>query len=331
MDLDAFAAAHTGDWIRLDVLSRRSRLSGAEADELIVLYQRVATHLSAVRTHAPDPGLVARLSGLVARARAAVAGPRRAGVRSIIRFVTVDFPAATFRAWRWWCAVATAFSLFSMALMARIAADPALQTRLASREEIRQLVERDFAGYYSESPAQDFAAQVWTNNAFLAALCLASGIVLVPVVLLLWNNAVGIGTVGGILIGAGRADLFFGLVVPHGLLELTAVFVAAGVGLRTGWAWIAPGAGRTRAQAVGEAGRSATVVALGLVGVLAISGLIEAFVTPSTLPTSVRIGIGMLAWLGFLGYVVIVGGPAVRRGQVGDVDVGLEIDGRQAV
>ena len=40
--------------------------------------------------------------------------------------------------------------------------------------------------------------------------------------------------------------------------------------------------------------RSAVAVALGLVVVLAVSGVVEAFVTPSALPTWARIGIGVL-------------------------------------
>ena len=64
------------------------------------------------------------------------------------------------------------------------------------------------------------------------------------------------------MIGNGRSDVFFGLITPHGLLELTAVFVAAGFGLRIGWAWIAPGPFRTRGRALaadrprGHAGRA---------------------------------------------------------------------------
>ncbi len=50
--------------------------------------------------------------------------------------------------------------------------------------------------------------------------------------------------------------------------------------------------------------------------VLLVSGLIEAFVTPSPLPTWARIGIGAVAEAAFLGYV-IVSRPArgCRRGQ----------------
>ena len=68
-----------------------------------------------------------------------------------------------------------------------------------------------------------------------------------------------------------------------------------------------------------QEGRSAIAVALGLVGVLAISGLIEAFVTPSPLPTWARISIGVLAEAAFLAYVFTVGRWAWQRGATGDV------------
>ncbi len=56
---------------------------------------------------------------------------------------------------------------------------------------------------------------------------------------------------------------------------------------------------------------------------LLVSGLIEAFVTPSGLPTWARVGIGVLAELVFLGYVFGPGRAAYHRGVTGDVDAAL--------
>ena len=53
---------------------------------------------------------------------------------------------------------------------------------------------------------------------------------------------------------------------------------------------------------------------------LLISGLIEALVTPSPLPTWMRIGIGVAAELAFLGYVFHFGRKAVRAGESGDLE-----------
>jgi hypothetical protein len=67
-------------------------------------------------------------------------------------------------------------------------------------------------------------------------------------------------------------------------------------------------------------------VALGLVLVLLVSGAIEAFVTPSGLPTWARIGIGLLAEVAFLCYALVLGRRAVRAGHTGDVAAGARED-----
>ena len=54
--------------------------------------------------------------------------------------------------------------------------------------------------------------------------------------------------------------------------------------------------------------------------VLAVSGVIEAFVTPSALPTWARIGVGVLAELAFLTYVFTLGRRAVAAGDTGDLE-----------
>jgi uncharacterized membrane protein SpoIIM required for sporulation len=325
VDLDAFVSVHGEEWDRLDRLSRRRRLSGAEVDELVRLYQRAATHLSVVRSAAPDPTLAARLSRTVAAARAAVAGGHEPLGRELARFVAVSFPAAVYRA-RWASFGAATFSVVvAVGAGLWVAGDPRVEAALGTDQEIRQLVDVDFQRYYSQYAAGSFAAKVWTNNAWVSALCIALGITGVAVVYLLFTNALNVGLIGGLMATHGRTALFFGLILPHGLLELTAVFVAGGAGLRLFWAWIDPGP-IPRRQALGREGRSMVTVALGLIGVLLVSGLVEAFVTPSSLPTQVRIGIGVLVWAAFLGYVALFGGRAVRAGQTGDVRAELAGD-----
>ena len=57
MDVEAFVSVHQPQWDRLAQLTRRQRrLTGAEADELVSLYQRVGTHLAALRASRCRPG-----------------------------------------------------------------------------------------------------------------------------------------------------------------------------------------------------------------------------------------------------------------------------------
>jgi uncharacterized membrane protein SpoIIM required for sporulation len=323
MDLDVFVSAHRAEWDRLDaLLRRRRRLTGAESDVLVALYQRTATHLSLIQSSAPDPQLTGRLSQLVARARSAVTGPRRASWRDVTRFLTHGFPSAVYRSRRWWVPTALLSTLVSVLLGWWIGTHPDVQATIAAPNELRELTRPggQYETYYSSHPAASFAAQVWTNNAWAAALCLILGVFLgLPVLWLLFQNMLNLGVGFGLMSSAGRLDTFLGLVLPHGLLELTAVFVAAGTGLRLGWTLVDPGP-RSRRTALAEEGRAAIGMAIGLALVLFVSGAIEGFVTPSGLPTWARITIGIAAELAFLMYVYVLGGRAARAGDTGDVE-----------
>lgn len=319
MDLDAFILRHSAQWDRLAELTNRpGRLTGAEADELVDLYQRVATHLSVVRSSASDAVLEARLSALVVRARAVVTGTTVPLWRSIGRFFTVVFPAAVYRA-RWWWGITAVINIVIGTMVAwRVINTPGLGESLLSDDAARRLVEYEFAQYYFENPAFDFFLHVWLNNARVTANVLLLGILIIPVLILLRANIENVGVIAGYMIEAGRSDIFWGLLLPHGLLELTVVFVGAGAGLRLGWAWIAPGR-RSRTQALAVEGRAAGAIALGLAVWLLISGLLEGFITPSPLPAWARLLIGGLAWAGFLVYVFTLGRWAANAGETGDV------------
>jgi uncharacterized membrane protein SpoIIM required for sporulation len=321
VDVDAFVLAHRPTWDRLEQLvKRRRQLTGAEVDELVDLYQRVSTHLSMVRSASSDTVLVGKLSGLVARARAVVTGAHAPLWSEFARFWTVSFPVVVYRAWRWWLGVAIAFFAVTTVVALWVHGNPDVQATIGTPSEIDQLVNQDFASYYGEHPAASFALQVWTNNFWVAFQCIGSAVLLgLPVPYVLYQNAMNLGVNAGLMFGAGKGDVFLGLITPHGLLELSAVLLAGAVGMRLGWTAVSPG-DRSRAQALAEQGRAVVSVAVGLVLVLLAAGLIEAFVTPSPLPTAARIGIGVAAESVFLAYVFRFGHKAARAGETGDVD-----------
>ena len=320
MDVDAFVLAHRATWDRLDrLIKRRRRLSGAEIDELVELYQRVSTHLSVVRSVSSDSVLVGRLSSLVARARSAVTGAHAPLWSEFVRFWTVAVPVTAYRAWRWWLGTAVAFFVVAAVIGFWVAGSPEVQSAVGTPDEVDQLINHDVASYYREHPAAAFALHVWVNNSWIAAQCIAYAVVLgLPIPFVLFDNAANVGVIGGLMFNAGKGGQFLGLLTPHGLLELTAVFLAAAVGMRLGWSVISPG-DRPRAQVLAEQGRAVVSVAVGLVAVLLVSGLIEAMVTPAPVPTFVRIAIGVLAEVAFLAYVIHFGRKAARLGESGDV------------
>jgi uncharacterized membrane protein SpoIIM required for sporulation len=322
MDLDRFLATNQPLWDRLSTLAARgtrgaNRLSAQEIDELVRLYQRTSSHLSYVRTYYRDPALTARLTGLVATAGAVVYGTRPKSLRAIGRFFAETFPAALWHNRRFVGAAAALFFVPAVAVGVWLANSPTAIEAVGPPALREAYLHEDFESYYSSEPASSFAAKVTTNNIQVGFLAFASGVLLcVPTAYLLVSNGANVGVPAGLFSAAGENAKFYGLIVPHGLLELTAVVIAGSAGLRLGWSLIDPG-DRPRRDALVEEGRRSVVLVLGLVATFTVAGTIEGFVTGSGLPTAVRVGIGVLVEAAFVLYAVVLGREAAARGRTG--------------
>ncbi|HEV3351947.1 MAG TPA: stage II sporulation protein M [Acidimicrobiales bacterium] len=322
MDVDTFLATNQPSWDRLSLLVRRAgrkvgRLSPAEIEEMVALYQRAATHLSYARTTYRDPALTATLSSLVARAGAVVyASPPRT-LRALGRFFAVTFPAAVWYSRRFVAVSAALFLVPAFAVGLWLANSPRAVEATGPRAVREAYVNEDFQHYYRSAPASQFASQVFTNNVQVSIYAFAAGIALcVPTAVILAINGANVGVAGGLFASVGQQLKFWGLILPHGLLELTAVFIAGGAGLRLGWTLIDPG-DRTRREALADEGRRAMVIVAGLVVVFAAAGTIEGFVTGSSLPTWARVGVGVLGETALLSWLFIRGRAAAGKGLTG--------------
>lgn len=321
MDIDRFVARHQSAWLRLGELCaprrRTARLTPVELDELVGLYQRVSGHLSYARTELGDPTLVTRLTNLVATANGVVYGSRTRRRGAFTRFFTATFPSAVWRN-RWfvlWSGLLTLVPAFVIGVW--IAHSNAALEATAPAAVREAYVNNDFASYYSSDSAASFATQVFTNNVRVAMLAFAAGILFCAFTAwILVQNGANVGLAGGMFAAAGQQTKFWGLILPHGLLEISAVIIAGGAGLRLGWTLIDP-SDRTRGAALAEEGRRAAMVVLGLVPVFGIAGAIEGFITGRGLPTVLRVGVGVAVCSAFWAYVVVLGRDATARGVTG--------------
>ena len=318
MDLDALTAARHAEWARLDDLGRTRRLTGAEVDELVLRYRSASADLAELKTSAGRTPQGDRVSTLLARARLRLTGAPENVLKQIPRFFALQLPAALYRL-RWTTLViAVAFVAVATTVALWVSSDAALVATLGSQAQLEYYAESQFTDYYSENPAAVFAGTVWTNNAWIAAQCVLFGITGFWPLMVLVQNAVGVGTAAAIMMAFDRGDVFVLFILPHGLLELTSIFIAGAAGLHIFWSWVAPGR-RSRGEALAAAGRALATVAIGLVIALAVSGLVEGFVTPQPWPWPVKIGIGAAALALFLFYMLVVGRRAARRGETGDL------------
>jgi uncharacterized membrane protein SpoIIM required for sporulation len=322
MDIDRFIVDNQPTWDRLAALTAGARrrvgsLDDAELDELIQLYQRVSAQLSHTRTYVGDTALTARLTRLVADANAVIYGRRARTTRTIGLFFRFTFPGAVWAIRRAVLASALLLLLPVVVMIVWLTNSPEALDAVASPAEREMIVDEEFAAYYSEQPSAQFATLVGVNNIRVSFMAFALGtLFVVPGAMVVISNGIHVGEVGAMLTAAGEADLFWTLIIPHGLLELTAIVLAAAAGLHLGWTLIAPG-DRTRLDAIAEEGSRAAAVVLGLIVFFVVAALIEGFVTGSALPIGVKVAVGAAVWSATVVYVVVQGRAGAELGLSG--------------
>lgn len=289
MNLERFLREREPAWAELAFLiqqagGRAERLGAARAGRLGALYRSCAADLALARRRWPGDPIVFRLENLTSQGRQLVYGVKDR------RFSPLDFFGR-----RYWQLVlerpipvlVAALLLFGPGLLAGqwAVSDPGAASSLVPGELSGVTDPRPEGGDLGFSGGEQaaFSSMIFTNNIRVTFLAFAGGILvgLGTGFVLVYNGAT-LGAVFGLAIGAGNSRVFFELVSPHGVLEITCIVIAAAAGLRMGWTLVDPGT-RRRTTALVEEGRAAVEIVLGTAPWLILAGLVEGFVTPKGL------------------------------------------------
>ena len=305
----------------LEALRRRGARGMATADlkQLARLYRQVTIDLSRARAAGDDPSLVAYLNALAARAHGLLYAPRPPELRPVLAFVLTGFPRGFRRCSGAVAAAAAVFLGTALASALAVAREPELAYSLYDEQAVEyenlrlEKQSGEYRGNFTFPAAQSplFAALIIANNVRVAALAFALGALAVaPGVLLLAYNGRMLGTLTGLVWNAGFLLDFYSLILTHGVLELTAICVAGGGGLRLGWALAAPGALPRRDALRAAAGDSFGLLA-GAALLLVPAGLIEGYVTPH-FPAPARWSVAGASALFLLLYLGLAGRRPAR-------------------
>jgi len=131
---------------------------------------------------------------------------------------------------------------------------------------------------------------IMTNNIQVAFLAFAGGVLfgLLSGYVLLFNGLT-LGVIGALCQRYGLALPFWSFVLPHGVIELSVIFIAGGSGLMLGHALLSPGLLRRR-DALAQAAQKAVRLIIGSVPLLVIAGTIEGFISPSACTRGAKSG-----------------------------------------
>jgi uncharacterized membrane protein SpoIIM required for sporulation len=268
-------------------------LTHEEVRELALLYRQAAADLSTAREDPHNAPLTRYLNELLGRAHNLVyAGAARSRPAGALRFFLDGFPQ-TFR--RTLPYSLAAFALFSAGAAAGIvlaAADPGFQRFILSGGMMDTIERREMWTHGIVAVKPYASSAIMTNNIAVSLAACATGMLagLGPVYMMLFNGLL-IAVVGSACYQAGMSLALWSFVVPHGVLELPAIFIAGGAGLLLAKGILFPGT-LPRRDSVAEAGGEAIRLLLGVLPLLVIAGVIEGFVSPTGAPPAAKFAIG---------------------------------------
>lgn len=310
--IDRFVDERATRWDRLATLLRRGRrdargLAPEEVLELGHLYRAASSDLAIAQRDFPRDRATSALNGLVAEAHALVYSEGQVSGRAVLDFARRDFPRVV-RANLGY--VGVSFALFAVpafiAYLLGVSDPDVLQSTLP--ESLRQSLERRHLWTDIEAELRPFAATaIMTNNIIVSVLAFAGGVaagLFTAFVLVL--NGISIGSILAATQEAGLAGGLLTFAAGHGFVELSVIFLSGGAGLRLASAILAPG-DLSRRDALRLRGAQALRIVLGCVPLLVVAGLIEGFISPSALPWTAKLAIGLASGTAMWGYLLLAG------------------------
>ncbi len=288
-------------WERLEDLLAASRgrdlssLGHRDLCDLASLYRQAAADLAFVREDSESRRLAAYLNELMGRAHNLLYVSRRSGLTEVSGFFRNTFPRTVRDSARFALASAGLFALAALVGALVTHRDPVFARLLLGDAMVEKIESRTMwtGSILTLKPVASSA--IMTNNISVALTTAAAGILAgLPTVLLMILNGLVLGTIGTACGASGMGLPFWSFVAPHGVIELTAIFLAGGAGLAIAQGLLFPGL-RSRREAVVAAGARAARLVAGIIPMLVVAGIIEAFFSPTEIPAGGKLAFAAAA------------------------------------
>src|SRR5579863_227019 len=296
-------------WSKLESLLNQSgrnglkSLSRSNLQELSLLYRQTAADLAAIREDRGSVHFARYINQLLVRAHNTIYSGHRASPKAIFSFFWDTYPAA-FRRNLKHCVLATLiFAVAGLVGAVLTYQNPDFKVKFLGPQMV-ETIDRHEMWTHSIVGIKPLASSaIMTNNMSVSFTTFAFGITAgLGTVYMMAFNGLLIGVIGMACGLAGMSLQLWSFVAPHGVLELPAIFIAGGAGLRIAQGLLFPGL-LPRRDSLARAGLEAVQLVLGTIPILIIAGVIEAFVSPTELPIALKFSMAAALFVLLLAYL----------------------------
>ncbi|QED47791.1 stage II sporulation protein M [Cytobacillus dafuensis] len=310
MNVKQFVKQHRDEWKQLELLSgvlqkKRNNFSGTDINQFHRLYQKAAQNLSYSQTYFPKEEVTLYLNSLVSKSHNLLYKDQMTSVNQIRYFFSTKFIGLLLEQWKFIIVALLLFTLGAAGSFFSVVNDPLhiysiLPAEMAQGVDPEQLGSND-----GNVDSSLMSASIMTNNIQVAILAFAGGVTfgLLTVYLLIYNGII-VGALAALFWHYGKTYDFWAYIVPHGMIELTAIFIAGGAGLLMGYKLFVPGNFTRGFQLKQQAKRSVQLL-LGTIPLFVIAGIIEGFITPAAISLEAKYAVAFLTVIGLILYIAI--------------------------
>src|SRR6185312_3118922 len=241
-------AKRQSHWDRLERLLDQSSKQGLgsltrlELQELGLLYRQAAADLSTLREDASGRSYARSLNLLLSRAHNTIYSGQKSSPRGIIHFYRFTWPRVFRRNLRLINAALLLFVLGGVAGLLLSITRPDFM-RLFLGPQMIETIERHKMWTESVVAVKPLASSfIMTNNMSVTFMAFAWGISFgIGTVYMMVFNGVLMGVIGAACLIGSMSLSLWSFVDPHGVLELPAIFIGGGAGLRIAQGMLFPG------------------------------------------------------------------------------------------
>jgi len=298
------------NWSRLEDLLARSKGRGVSAldhkdlQELGLLYRQTASDLAIARQDITSSQLAAYLNSLLGRTHNLIYMGNKPKVAGIVRFYSETYPRIFRELWPQTLLAFAIFAVTGLAAFILTMRDPTFAHRLLGTHMMETIEKREMWTHSIVTIKPLAASSIMTNNLSVAFATFASGITAgVGTVWMMVLNGLLIGVIGAATLQAGMAGQLWTFVVPHGVLELPAIFIAGGAGFEIARGMLFPGL-LPRRESLARAGGRAAQLLLGTIPMLIVAGVIEGFLSPSETAAPLKFLFGAVMFAALVTYLI---------------------------
>lgn len=294
-----------------------SKLSAEKVSRFATLYRAACADLALSESYQLPPNTVDYLHRLVARSHNQLYRSKRYQWDTWFDKVFVQTPAQIFQDGAVQVAMGVFWVLFfvSVFLAYEPAVWPDFSAQVMGVEAVEQMTS-NFENFGGRSWGENnFMANYYIiNNGSIGLFCFIMMLFVVPGFMTLSFNAVYLGCAFGVMLrcdSPAASENFFNFVTAHGPLELTAIALSAGAGLRIGVSWWITG-GNHRADNLIKTARDTIPIAMCAVMLFVLAAFVEGFVSPhpeTTIPWIVKALVAAVTSGMLMFYFVVLGFP----------------------